>query len=154
MTQYCTKEKLEKGDYNIYKNVYAATTAKGVFLTIFCKWTGSVFKLIYHDMIVFLVCYAFLSILYRNVLYYNEYNRKVFELLCFYMNGFSKLIPIAFLTGFYVSQVVKRWWDQFMTLPWPDKLALKLVNFVPGAVSIYRLKNQSCNFVYTDNQFL
>ena len=27
-------------------------------------------------------------------------------------------------------------WDQFMTLPWPDKLALKLVNFVPGAVSL------------------
>ena len=43
--------------------------------------------------------------------------------------------PIAFLTGFYVSQVVNRWWDQFMTLPWTDRLALKLVNFCPGTVS-------------------
>ena len=136
MTQYCTKEKLEKGDYNIYKNAYSASTSKGVVLTIFFKWTGSVFKLIYHDLFVFVICYAFLSIFYRNVLYYNDYNRKCFELICFYMNGFSKLIPIAFLTGFYVTQVVKRWWDQFMTLPWPDKLALKLVNFVPGAVSL------------------
>ena len=135
MTQYATKENLEKKDYNQYRNVYCGTAKTGFILTILGKWSGSVFKLIYHDLFVFVILYAFLSILYRNVLYYNEYNRKCFELICFYMDGFSKLIPIAFLTGFYVSQVVNRWWDQFMTLPWPDKLALKLVNFVPGTVS-------------------
>ena len=140
MTQYATKEKLEKSDYNIYRNVYCGTTKRGFIITIFCKWSGSVFKLIYHDLFVFVIFYALLSLLYRNVLYYNEFNRKFFELLCFYMDGFSKLIPIAFLTGFYVSQVVNRWWDQFMALPWPDKLALKLVNFVPGTVSQRILK--------------
>ena len=47
---------------------------------------------------------------------------------------FKKLIPITFLTGFYVGEVVKRYWDQFMSLPVPDRLALKLVTFVPGKV--------------------
>ena len=47
---------------------------------------------------------------------------------------FRHLIPITFLTGFYVSEVVKRYWDQFMNLPYPDRLALKLITYVPGKV--------------------
>ena len=134
MTQYATTAKLRKCD-NIYDNVYNSTTKMGMLFTLLCKWKGSVFKLIYFDVIVFIVFYCLLSFLYRNVFYNSDYSRQLFELICFYMNGFSKLIPIAFLTGFYVSQVVTRWWDQFLTLPWPDKLALKLVNFCPGTVS-------------------
>ena len=132
MTQYSTKEKPSD---NIYDNVYSCTTKMGLLFSLLCKWKGSVFKLLYQDLFVFLICYAVLSFLYRYVFYYNDYQRQMFELICFHMNGFSKLIPIAFLTGFYVSSVVNRWWDQFLTLPWPDKLALKLVNFCPGTVS-------------------
>ena len=47
---------------------------------------------------------------------------------------FRHLIPITFLVGFYVTQVVTRYWDQFMSLPYPDILALKLVSFMPGHV--------------------
>ena len=134
MTQYSTKEKLEKCE-NIHANCYASTTKAGFFWSILLKWKGSVFKLIYQDMVVFVIIYALISMFYRYGIYSNPHSRQNFEIVCFYMNGFSKLIPIAFLTGFYVSQVVNRWWDQFMTLPWPDKLALKLVNFCPGTVS-------------------
>lgn len=70
--------------------------------------------------------------MYRNVFFYEPKAREMFEMLCVYAERFSKLIPITFLTGFYVSQVVNRWWDQFMSLPWPDRLALKLVSFCPG----------------------
>ena len=45
------------------------------------------------------------------------------------------MIPIQFLTGFYVAEVVRRYWDQFMCLPYPDRLALKLVAYIPGKVS-------------------
>ena len=45
------------------------------------------------------------------------------------------MIPITFLTGFYVSEVVRRYWDQYMSLPYPDRLALKLVSYIPGKVS-------------------
>ena len=60
------------------------------------------------------------------------------------------MIPITFLTGFYVTQVVARYWDQFMSLPWPDRIALKIVTHIPGKVGTkYRLK--SClvyNFIH------
>ena len=46
------------------------------------------------------------------------------------------MIPITFLTGFYVTQVVARYWDQFMSLPWPDKFALKIVSYIPGKVCV------------------
>ena len=36
--------------------------------------------------------------------------------------------------GFYVNQVVNRWWDEFMSLPWPDKIAFRLVSYIPGKV--------------------
>ena len=47
---------------------------------------------------------------------------------------YKQLVPITFLTGFYVSEVVRRYWDQFMSLPFPDNLALKLVTYVHGKV--------------------
>ena len=45
------------------------------------------------------------------------------------------MIPLTFLIGFYVSEVVRRYWDQYTSLPYPDRLALKLVSYVPGKVS-------------------
>ena len=60
----------------------------------------------------------------------------MFELLCIYADRASSGIPLSFLTGFYVTQVVNRWWEQFMALPWPDQLAFKLLAFIPGNVSV------------------
>lgn len=53
-----------------------------------------------------------------------------------FFSRFSNIIPITFLTGFYVTQVVTRYWDQFLSLPWPDRLAYKMVSYVPGKVSL------------------
>lgn len=47
---------------------------------------------------------------------------------------------MSFVLGFYVSLVVKRWWDQYKLLPWPDTLALFLNAGIPGAVSTYYFK--------------
>ena len=30
--------------------------------------------------------------------------------------------PITFLLGFYIATIVRRWWDQFMHVVWPDTL--------------------------------
>ena len=39
-------------------------------------------------------------------------------------------LPITFLLGFYVSLVVKRWWEQYCYLPWPDTTAFLLRGLV------------------------
>lgn len=51
-----------------------------------------------------------------------------------YFGQQSETIPMSFVLGFYVSLVVKRWWEQYKLLPWPDTLALFLNAGIPGAV--------------------
>ena len=41
-------------------------------------------------------------------------------------------LPLTFLLGFYVTLVVKRWWEQYCLLPWPDSLAFLLRGLVTG----------------------
>ena len=36
------------------------------------------------------------------------------------------------LLGFYVSLVVKRWWEQYCKLPWPDSITIYLKCLVVG----------------------
>ena len=134
MPQYRTRDALDN-EKNIYRNMYKETTRKFTATRQLLKrWKGSCFKLIWHDFAVFVCLYTILSAVYRNILFDKPEYRQLFEIICIYADRFSNMIPITFLTGFYVSQVVNRWWDQFMSLPWPDRLALKLVSFCPGTV--------------------
>ena len=130
----------QKTKANIYYNSYRGTTRIGGTFHLLSRWKGSVFRLIWHDLLIFIFCYFALAIIYRVVLcdgdLVDSIHKQRFELMCIYAKRFSGAIPIALLTGFYVTSVLSRWWDQFMSLPYPDKLALKLVAFVPGHVSI------------------
>ena len=38
------------------------------------------------------------------------------------------------MTGFYVANVVSRYWDQYLSLPMMHKLAYKLIAGIPGKV--------------------
>ena len=139
MPQYNTKSKVDEGG-NIYRNQYKETTKHfSVTKHLLCIWGGSCLKLIRHHILIWIVLYTLLSLLYRCVLYEGHPSHKeMFELLCIYAERFSGLLPITFITGFYVSNVVSRWWDQFMSLPWPDTLAMKLAANIPnGTVRFY-----------------
>ena len=140
MPQYNTKSEVAEGR-NIYRNQYKETTKKFKFTQhLMFIWGGSCLKLIRHHILIWIVLYTLLSVLYRYVLYdcKNRRHKELFELVCIYAERFSGLLPITFITGFYVSNVVSRWWDQFMSLPWPDTLAMKLVTNIPdGTVRLY-----------------
>ena len=135
MPQYYSKRGVHGWSRNIYRNAYKDTT-KEFSLTghLFHMWKGSCYKLLWPNLSLWLFLYIFLSIIYRFIIFDDPRSRQLFEIICIYCGRFSNLIPITFLTGFYVNQVVSRWWDQFMSLPWPDQLAIKLVNFCPGTV--------------------
>ena len=97
---------------NIYQNIYKDTSKRvnGIW-HLMLIWKGSVFRLIWHDLLIFLAAYALLSVFYRTVLFGYPAAREGFEVLCIFASRASGLIPISFLTGFYVTQVVTRWWD-------------------------------------------
>ena len=140
MPQYNTKSKVDEGG-NIYRNQYKETTKHfSVTKHLLCIWGGSCLKLIRHHILIWILLFTLLSLLYRYALYDCKYprHRELFELLCIYAERFSGLVPITFITGFYVSNVVTRWWDQFMSLPWPDTLAMKLATNIPNGTVRFR----------------
>jgi len=130
MTHHNTKLQLG-GRKNIYKNIYADTTSKFASIRLLARWSGSVYKLMIHHWLLWFSVYVIISVIYRHVWIHDAKSRQTFELTCIYAEKFSRSLPISFLVGFYVSQVVSRWWQQFNSLPWPDQLALKLANFLP-----------------------
>ena len=46
------------------------------------------------------------------------------------MKDFTELVPITFVLGFYVALVVKRWWDQYLAIPWVDRSATQIGAYV------------------------
>ena len=99
------------------------------------KWKRSVWKLVWSQLFIFLIIFFFFSFVYRYILTSDEGYREMFEIACIYCRRYIDFVPIKFLTGFYVSQVVTRWWDMFMSLPFPDRVALKLATYIAGKVS-------------------
>lgn len=66
---------------------------------------------------------------------------RIFEKIRYYFGNSSESIPMSFVLGFYVSLVVKRWWEQYKLLPWPDNLALFISAAIPGNVSMTAERN-------------
>ena len=61
-----------------------------------------------------------------------EAQQLTFEALSRWCKGMYLGLPLTFLLGFFVSLVVKRWWEQYNLLPWPDSLAFYLRGLVTG----------------------
>lgn len=57
---------------------------------------------------------------------------RTFEYLCIHCYNLVELIPVGFVLGFYVNTIVKRWWEQFCVIPWPDSLALFISSYAKG----------------------
>lgn len=72
-------------DTNIYANTYKDTSRKFMgFWHLMKKWKGSVTRLIWHDLLIFCLAYALISVLYREFVTHNERIRESFELICVY----------------------------------------------------------------------
>lgn len=59
-----------------------------------------------------------------------------------YLAGHSASVPLTFAMSFYVGLVVKRWWEQYRLLPWPDTLALFASAAIPGTTVSIQNKNK------------
>lgn len=100
------------------------------FAKLLLRWRGSIYKLLYREMFIFIALYFTLSAMYRHML--NEDQKIIFESLAKYCEKFTDLIPLSFVLGFYVSIVVGRWWQQYLSVPWPDKAVMAIAAYVNG----------------------
>ncbi|KAM7356212.1 bestrophin-4-like [Cochliomyia hominivorax] len=94
------------------------------------RWRASIYKLIWFDVLTYIAIYYAINATYRFLL--NEKQKKLFEVFVKYCDSSSALIPLMFVLGFYVSIVIKRWWEQYMTLPWPDSTAVYVSSLIKG----------------------
>ncbi|XP_006874316.1 PREDICTED: bestrophin-2 [Chrysochloris asiatica] len=107
-----------------------ANTRFGGFSQLLLLWRGSIYKLLWRELLFFLGLYMTLSIAYRFVL--SEDQKRYFEKLVIYCDQYASLIPVSFVLGFYVTLVVHRWWDQYLCMPLPDALMCAVVGTVHG----------------------
>ncbi|CAG0922466.1 unnamed protein product [Notodromas monacha] len=126
--------------------VYAhkLATASGFgrgFLNLLFLWKGSVYKLVWRNLLVWLTLYYAISFWYRFGMASDE--KRVFEFLCRYCEKYSSLIPLSFVLGFYVNLVVNRWWQMWDALPWPDNIAMFVTTSIQGQDERARLMRRT-----------
>jgi len=97
---------------------------------VMCRWRSSLWKLLWKELLVYTVLFLILSMTYRYGM--EEAQQITFEKLVRWCGKMYTGLPLTFLLGFYVSLVVKRWWEQYCFLPWPDSLAFYLRGLVTG----------------------
>ncbi|XP_017755603.1 PREDICTED: bestrophin-4-like isoform X2 [Eufriesea mexicana] len=107
-----------------------ANSTRGGFTRLLFMWRGSLYKLIYRELLLFLLLFAALSTIYRHLL--NSTLKRSFEQIVIYCDNFINLIPLSFVLGFYVSYVAQRWWQQYQAIPWPDKTMHLIALYVTG----------------------
>ncbi|XP_077983031.1 bestrophin-2a-like [Glandiceps talaboti] len=100
------------------------------FTRLLAVWRGSIYKLLWQEVVLFIVSYYSLSLLYRLAL--DEEGRKTFENICLYAKEGLSVIPLSFILGFYVSLVIGRWWTMYTAIPWIDEFAQLVASNVHG----------------------
>ncbi|XP_037083681.1 bestrophin-2-like, partial [Pollicipes pollicipes] len=139
-----------------YNAEVASIKSFGVFWKLLCRWKGSIYKLVWPDLTLYIVLYFTLNMSYRFAM--NENHRQLFEEVAKYCANFSTFIPMSFVLGFYVTIVVNRWWEQYMAMPWPDSLAVYVSTNIHGNDDRGRLVRRTIMryvnlaFVYTMSQ--
>ena len=95
-------------------------TSWGSFLKILSRWRGSVWKAVLVELALWTVVFWAISLIYRHIL--SLEHQKVFEHLAHYLNnGLDATIPLTFMLGFFVTQVVSRWSSILNGRGWIDK---------------------------------
>ncbi|XP_011864953.1 PREDICTED: bestrophin-4-like [Vollenhovia emeryi] len=107
-----------------------ASSTSGGFTRLLLMWRGSLYKLIYRELLLYLLLFGVLSALYRHT--FTAAQKREFEQIVVYCDNLIKLIPLSFVLGFYVSYVAQRWWKQYTAIPWPDKVMHLVALYVTG----------------------
>ncbi|XP_066990016.1 bestrophin-2-like [Macrobrachium rosenbergii] len=113
-----------------YTQKVASQRGFGSFAKLLLRWRGTLYKMVWQDVLVYLILYYGISLVYRLAL--EGESKKTFEKLVLTCARFRDLIPVSFVLGFYVSLVVDRWWGTYKSIPWPDTTAILVATYIKG----------------------
>uniref|UniRef100_A0A1I8BK56 Bestrophin homolog n=1 Tax=Meloidogyne hapla TaxID=6305 RepID=A0A1I8BK56_MELHA len=107
-------------------------TGWGSFIRILARWRGSVWKAVCIELALWLIIYLLISLIYRHLL--SSFGQEKFEHLAHYLDvKMDTTLPLTFMLGFFVTQVVSRWGSILNGLGWIDDSALAFANYIRGA---------------------
>lgn len=113
-----------------YTQKVASQRGFGSFTKLLLRWRGTLYKMVWQDILVYLIFYYTIALVYRFAL--TGDSKKTFENLVLTCARFRDLIPVSFVLGFYVSLVVDRWWGTYKSFPWPDNAAILVSTYIQG----------------------
>ncbi|KAK5970345.1 Bestrophin, partial [Trichostrongylus colubriformis] len=85
----------------------------GNFVRLLLRWKGSIWRLVWVELVAFLLLFYAIKLFYIHAIPIIDPGeelefKKKFHMLCKECNEYTRLIPLTFLLGFYVTTVVSR----------------------------------------------
>lgn len=87
-------------------NEEIATAYCFTLFRLFFKWKGSIFKLIWHELIIYVLVFYMIQLIYVYAL--NDTAQHYFEILVLYTRKFDYISVLSLLLGFFVTNVMRR----------------------------------------------
>lgn len=107
-----------------------ATASPLTFVKLLFRWRGSVYKLLYKDLIVYLAIYYACTATYLFVMTNDQ--KKTYEKFVRRAEKYTSAVPLSFVLGFFVANVMTRWWNQYQGIPWPTAAAVYVSSTLHG----------------------
>ncbi|KAM7533088.1 hypothetical protein Aperf_G00000124472 [Anoplocephala perfoliata] len=95
-----------------------------IFLKLLARWKGSLYKLVWLDLLVYLLLHYLIQLIYWLAL--DTSQRTLFNEVVDYCDKIRGQVPISFLLGFFVSGVIGRWFDTYMYIPWLNDISYQI----------------------------
>ncbi|KAG5673045.1 hypothetical protein PVAND_003122 [Polypedilum vanderplanki] len=99
------------------------TTNPWTFLKLLIRWKGSVYKLLWRELLFYLALFYAIHFIY---IYLPKDHQANFESFVKYTKLYQNIIPISFVLGFFVNTVMTRWWNHFEAIPYPLSIAIHI----------------------------
>ncbi|VEL13347.1 unnamed protein product [Protopolystoma xenopodis] len=88
------------------------------FIRILFRWQGSIWRLLWVDLLIFMIFYILITLSYRFVFVHFPSLKLGFEGFVRYTDKIAAIAPVSFLLGFFVSTILTRWWSFVANIPW------------------------------------
>uniref|UniRef100_A0A1I8EUB9 Bestrophin homolog n=2 Tax=Wuchereria bancrofti TaxID=6293 RepID=A0A1I8EUB9_WUCBA len=114
-----------------YHHQLASLSSLVNFRVLF-RWKGSVWKLIYKELLVWTILFLAISFIYRSDYFLNAKQKIIFGNLAYYFDTRLEYIPITFILGFFVDTILSRWSNIITNMGYIESYALFISNCIHG----------------------
>uniref|UniRef100_A0A158R478 Bestrophin homolog n=1 Tax=Syphacia muris TaxID=451379 RepID=A0A158R478_9BILA len=112
-------------------NLAVSTSKPWTLFRLLFRWSGSIWKSVFLELLVWLILFAIISVVYRAAL--GDSQKITFEQFVHYCDEKLDYIPLNFMLGFFVTSVLSRWLLFFDNIGYIDNVALMVSAYVVGA---------------------